>query len=242
MNYTGITGLSGMSFSSTQIVVSSTNQYMVRGFSDANYFYGPDNTGPSSIGTLRLIGKVISVPPSTPTQKVIVGRLSNLGLGFSLRTGASQNGLQCAQGPEVFTDAMSIVAGDIGSYLLVHQVFDGTTLCMYIGGMLYSYASASSSDPGVSSGLWIGRFQHGTGLAASEWGIVDVSFSSSAMTPSSVYGDAISIHGSTLIANDLPSQTYRFNANDLSQDSSSWVSRTGSLTLTRAGSLTVEAM
>ncbi len=231
----------------SQVVRRPTNQYQVRGFSDANYFSSPGGSGLSQLGTVRIVAKVLSVPSAG--QKVILGRYeggdsrgwyinsSLLGAGdFGAAVGTATGAVTASFG--------TLAAGDVGKVFVAHATAaNGSFLKAYLGGILSNESAVGTLDPAmIGDEFRIGNYQFASGLSSPDFAIIDVATSSTVMTAQQIYEDAMMIQRRTsgFIIRDLPSMVDRFNADTLAS-STNWVSKTGATTLTRNGSLTVEA-
>jgi hypothetical protein len=246
-----VTGTGGSTTSSSAtLTITPLLQYQVRGFTDSNFFSGPDNVGLSKLGSIRVIFKLLTAP--TSSQKVIVGRADNTGSngGWYLATAPTSNantiGIvhRTAAGSKT-SPLFTFVAGDIGKHFVLHATCDATSLKLYIGGMEVSTGTATGGSPldaRTTDQMRVGRYQHATGLSNDHVAVVQICTSSAVMTASQIVADAATIQTTTtnLTVPDLPSQVDRLDADDL-VSVTNWISRTGSLVLTRNGSVTVEA-
>lgn len=246
-----VTGLGGSTTSnSATLTITPLLQYQVRGFTDSNFFSGPDNVGLSKLGSIRVIFKLLTAP--TSSQKVIVGRVDNTGShgGWYLATAPTSNAntigvVHRTVAGSKTSPLFTFVDGDIGKHFVLHATCDATSLKLYIGGMEVGTGTATGGAPldaRTTDQMRVGRYQHATGLSNDHIAVVQICTSSAVMTASQIVADAATIQATTtnLSVPDLPSQVDRLDADDL-VSTTDWVSRTGSLVLTRNGSVTVEA-
>lgn len=231
--------------------VVPTNNYRVRGFNDSNYFTGPTSGGLGVLGTARVIATLRSLP--TAVNEVLAGRTDGTGLtgGWYIGTGIGSvvgkiyASHRTAAGAK-FSDGYTVVAGDVGKTFVIHATCDASFLKLYIGGIEIGTSVVTGGAPtaAASTDLFqIGKFQHLGNYFAESWAIIDVATSASVMTAQQIFNDAATIQDATsnLYAPSLPSEADRFTADDI-VGATNWVSRTGSTTLTRTGTLTVEAI
>ncbi len=226
--------------------LGTTNLYQVRGFTDSNYFLGPGGAGLSNLGTVRVIAKVLSVPSSG--QKVVLGRFNPGGLGWYFNTGllgAGDFGVVVGTTGGVITLSYGTLGvGDVGKVVCLHATAQNAgSFDAYLGGILASSTSiATLQNAGAGDGMIVGRLAGIPGYSNPDLAIIDIATSTSVMTPQQIFDDAAQAQSRTanFRITDLPSQLHRFNADDI-VSATDWISRSGSLTLTRNGTLTVEA-
>ncbi len=134
-------------------------------------------------------------------------------------------------------------AGDVGKVVCLHATAQSAgPFNAYLGGILANSTTiATLQNAGAGDGMIVGRLAGVPGYSNPDLAIIDIATSSAVLTPQQVFDDATQAQSRTanFRITDLPSQLHRFNADDL-VSATDWISETGSLTLTRNGSLTVE--
>jgi hypothetical protein len=219
---------------------SITNTQLVRGFTTSDFFAGIAGQGQTTIGTMRVIAKVLSVPADFNNGPTFLAGLVNGTDGYGLATAGSANGLQALQNG-VYSAGFAITSGNIGDCVVCYVVYNGTQIQLYIGGFIIGGTTATATAAPTTNGFTIGNHptldQH-----ADSFAIVDVAMSRVIMTGEQIYNQVHDIQSrATIIAEDLPRQTHRWNADDLANPLT-WVDRVAGLVLNGSASLIVEAV
>ena len=247
-----LTGPGGTTTSiAATLTVQPGNYYQVRGFTDSNYYQGPTSQGLSQLGTVRVVFKLLQLPSSG--QKVMLGRVDHItGGGWYIATGHNGAGnaansmvaVHRVSGSTVYSPPCTFVAGDVGKHFVVHAVISSGKLRLYVGGIEIGAGTNATGVAAASSArLTVGRYQWLTSLSCPDVAIVNIGTTSAAMTPAEILADAATIQERTagLTIPDLASAVDRFDADSLQSPATDWVATTGGYTMTRTGSLTVEA-
>ena len=219
--------------------------YTVSGFSDSIYFESVANVGLRSLGTVRLVFRLLSVP--TSSLRFICGTIDSGGTvgGWYFRTGVSGAGaINCA----VVTSAgfaaspsFTLQTGDINRIFVAHATIRGGKVRLYIGGTEVGTGTAvgTPTNPTSADKLCVGKWQHATGISSSNISIVSFATSTASLTDQEIADDAAQIQDDAEFfdAPTLPSQTERWDAVDIG---AAWVSRgPGTLSLAKTGSPTI---
>lgn len=221
--------------------------YVVSGFTDSIYFQGPSGSGRGVLGTIRIVGRLLSVPAGS--QRIVIGRAEPSGIlgGWYLPTGLSAGGINLVHritGATKISPTYTFVGGDVGSVFVLHGTADSSYLRLYMGGAEVGSGTAMGAAPAaalVTDALTIGRFQHVPGLSNPHVGLIDVAISPTVMTAAEIAADAAKIMGRShhLSLPSIPGEDQRFTARDL-VTVADWHDRDGDdCTLTRTGSPTL---
>lgn len=226
--------------------------YYVHGFTDSDYYSSSAGDGTGTIGTVRAVLRVLSVP-TAGVQKIIACQISSGQVGWRLQWGlGGLSSISAVMGGAVTGWAISplhtVTAGDVGDLLAVHAHAGAGGVHLYIGGAEVGTGSGGTitpTNPGSES-VVIGRYPHAGGLSeGGHCGVVSLCTSPTVMTPSEIAADAAAImsSGSRLVLPTMPGEDVRFVAYDIRTDSSSWHDRDGdNATLTLTGSVSVTAV
>lgn len=216
----------------------------VRGFTDANYYKASVDAGLAKLGTARIVVKLLAFP--IPGNEVFAGRTDETGVNGGWYFGASPNQIFATQRTStgnVLSPAHTIVSGDVGRVFVIHAKYDAGVLRMFIDGVEVGSGTAGGSALSARpiDFFTVGKLPTLGGYALSSWSIIDIATSNAVMSNAQILADATTINATSTnkIIPTLPSEADRFSAEDLAS-ATNWVSRTGSLTATRTGSLTVD--
>ncbi|AKF08898.1 hypothetical protein [Sandaracinus amylolyticus] len=218
------------------------------GWSDTNYFLGTAGLGRGQLGTLRLVGYLLSITAGTRMLAVRSdagggSRGWSIGTGLNGPTGSLN--MAIAGLGSLRTPPFTFSAGDIGKVFVAHfTVTVGAGFARtYIAGEQIGSGTATSGamvSAGGSDVLRIGRF-YSNGFANPNIGVIALSASPTELTAEQVAADAAAImsRSSRLEFPSMPGQDMHFEAKDL-VGSADWHDRDGdNCTLTRQGSITL---
>lgn len=220
--------------------LGTTNLYQVSGWSDSNYFASAAGAGVTRIGTIRLVGKLLTVPAAG--QKVLLGSKDGSN-GWYIATGLIGAGtIDIVGSPTEYATVATMTTDDIGKVFTIHATISGGYLNLYLGGTFVQRIACTPIDAPGTAYFIVGRLGAATGYSTNDIAIIDFATSASAMTSEQIYDDTVIIQQrpANFRIEDLASQSHRWNADDI-VSTTNWPSQTGSMTLTRNGSLTVEA-
>lgn len=213
---------------------------LVYGFTSSDYYSGPSGSGRGTIGTVRLVFRVESVPSA---HGVIAGRMNGSPYGWRIDTGIAAGSLSVIAGGSggwYESSRHTIVNGDIGTVFVLHAWMDGGLKIAIDGTQVGSVTSSFSvSDPG-SVPVWIGSYTGG--FASPDLGVVALSASPTSLNATQVAADASAILGSGAWRLPvMPGQDMHFEAADVfGGGGGDWHDRSGDdCTLTETGSISV---
>lgn len=224
-----------------------TPTYMASGFSDANYFAGANSQGRDSLGTVRLVGTMYSVP--TNATKIIAQRCDASGVlrGWYLGTGVGGAAgcimlVACGSGNKI-SPAFQFSPTDLEQLFVLHATVDSSFVRLYMNGVEVGDGTATgvANTPAQSTEyMTIGRHRS-TGLSVPHVGVAALHATASVMDAAEVAADAAAIMAATsrLEFPALPSQDVAYVASDL-VSVTDWHDRAGDdATLTRNGTITL---
>lgn len=250
-----VTGVGGTTTSNTATLTIRGLRFQVRGFTDSNFFQATTDNGATSLGTVRLIFKLLELP--TSGQKVIVSRVGAAGSGIGgwyVATGwdgaaGAANVIAFAHRNAVsinptFSPVFTFAASDVGKHFVLHATATNSAVRLYLGGMEVGSGNTPAGNliaaPSTAR-VTVGRFQHATGLSCPHLAVVHFETTATVLTAQQILTDAGTIQDFTTDLNvpALPSSIERFDADSL-ESSTNWAAITGGYTLARNGTLTVE--
>ena len=221
--------------------------YLVSGFTDANYFSGANSQGRDSLGTVRLVGSMLSMP--TNATKMVAQRCDSSGVlrGWYIGTGVGGAAgcimlVACGSGNKI-SPAFQFSPTDLTQLFVLHGTVDSSFVRLYINGVEIGSGTATgvANTPAQSTEfMTVGRHRS-TGLSNSHIAVAALHLSPTTMDAAAVAADAASIMSRTsrLSFPALPGQDVAYVASDL-VTSTDWHDRSGdNATLTRNGSITL---
>jgi hypothetical protein len=221
--------------------------YLVSGFSDANYFNGANSQGRDSLGTVRFVGSMLTMP--TNATKIIAGRCDSSGVlrGWYLGTGVGGAAgcimlVACGAGNKI-SPAFQFSPTDLEQLFVLHGTCDSSFVRLYINGVEIGEGTATgvSMTPAQSTEfMTLGRHRS-TGLSVPHVAVAALHLSPTVMTAEQVAADAATITSRTsrLTFPALPGQDVAYTATDI-VTVTDWHDRSGdNATLTRNGSVTL---
>lgn len=198
---------------------------IVYGFSASNYYQAPNNVfGGGVTGTKRLVLRVESLPSGG--QKVIIGKV-NASTGWYIRTiGAVLDVVM--GGGAIISSGFTILSSHVSQSFVLHFTNNGTSLKMYINGLLVGASVTSTGAPNpVSSALFtIGTAQPATSLFNPHLGVLNYNETASVLSDSEIDSDANAIISQlgAKVYYPMPSSIHNLVADDLTT-SSNWLDR-----------------
>jgi hypothetical protein len=222
--------------------------WYAHGFTDSDYYQSVDGAGRGAIGTVRLVGVLLSLPGFG--QKVLVNRCVNSGQGWRIQTGLSLDTISVIAGTAFAygeSPRHTFAAGDVGDLFVLHGWVDAGGLHMAIAGAEIGTGTPTiaCTDPGGTNRVTLGRYQYAGGLSCPHVGIVSLCASPTAMTLSQIAADAAAImsSGSRLVLPTMPGEDMRFVAFDAEPSGGDWHDRDGDdCTLTENGAVSFTAV
>jgi hypothetical protein len=222
--------------------------YYVHGFTDADYFSGATGEGRPTLGTVRLVGVLISRPVGS--TRYVCGRSNSTGAarGWYVGTGLGTEGaiglVSAGTGGQV-SPLFLFSQSDVGRLFVVHGTIDSTAVRLYVAGQEIGSGTATGITPAApltTERMIVGRHLSLGGFSAPSIGIVALHASPTVMDASAIAADAatIMLYGSRLTIPAIPDQDVAYVASDLVATPSSWPDQAGAdATLTRTGTLTL---
>lgn len=213
------------------------------GWTTSDYYSGTNGEGRGSIGTVRLVGRLESLPAAS--TKVAAGRMNGTATGgWRIDTGSGGSGtinaLSGGASGYNATPNHTFSGGDVGAIFTLHAWIDGSNYLhlsingTHIGPSATSYAPADAGSVPVWIGRWAG------GYACSHIGVIALSASATGIDSTAAAADAARILDSEArIIPALTGQDMHYLARDVMPSGGSWHDRAGDdATLTESGSVT----
>lgn len=220
--------------------------YYADGWTDSDYYQGSAGAGRAVVGTVRLVGYLVSLPGSS--DKIIAGNMSAAAYGWRIDTGLGADAISVIMGGSSTgwdeSPRHTFVSGDVGSIFVLHAWCDSGGVHMAIGGAEVGTGSGSTitvTDPSTGAAPTIGRWQHATGYSNPHIGVINLSATATVLSLAEIAADAASImaRGVRLSFPFMPGEDMRYVARDIVA-TSSWHDRIADdATLTETGSVTV---
>jgi hypothetical protein len=221
--------------------------YIVSGFSDTNYFSGSAGQGRGTLGTVRFVGTMLSIP--TNATKMVAQRCDNSGVtrGWYIGTGVGGAAgcimLVAAGCAGRISPAFQFSPTDLNQLFVLHGTIDSSFVRLFINGV--EIGSGTATGVSCTSALstefmTVGRHRS-AGLSNSHIGIAALHASPTVMDSVAIAADAAAIMSRTsrLIFPTLPDEDIAYIVSDL-VSSTDWRDRDGdNATLIRMGSVTL---
>lgn len=220
--------------------------WVAYGWTAANYYQGPNGSGRGQVGTVRLVGRLESLPAHTAALIASRWPITNVG-GWRIDTGQGAagtiSGFVGGTPSYVETPRYTFGAGDVGDLFVLHMWLDGGGHArLAINGAEVGSGSASTvttADAGGTIPVRIGNYN--AALPCPYVGVIDLSASATAMSLAEIAVDAdIIISSAARTIPTIPGQDMHFNASDIAADGGDWHDRDGdNCTLTEYGTVTL---
>ncbi len=226
--------------------------WYAHGFTDADYYSSAAGAGTGTIGTVRAVLYMLSVP-TAGVQRIIACKITSGQVGWRLQWGlGGVSSISAVMGGPVTSWAISplytITAGDVGELLVVHAHAGAGGVHLYVAGAEVGAGSGGTITPTATGAesIVIGRYPHAGGLSeGGHAGVVSLCTSPTVMTPSEIAADAAAImsSGSRLVLPTMPGEDVRYVAFDAKPSGGNWPDRDGNnATLTENGSVSFTAV